>query len=141
MLSGCCKETVEALTELALLFDAWFILIMRSDPNPNEICSIFNGQGPVMRFNSHGPELANLFEVQRRVCGIFFQEVEVVSGNFLDWKEGAHSKTKIEQLCDVSQVLESTLCFFFQRLAHQKIELSGLRVGFDLLVPPLPALF
>ena len=49
---------------LALLLDASLVLIMRSDPNPNEICPVLNGQRPVMRANPHGPQLANLFEVQ-----------------------------------------------------------------------------
>ena len=50
--------------ELALLLDASLVLIMRSNPNPNEICPVLNGQLPVMRANPHGPQLANLFEVQ-----------------------------------------------------------------------------
>jgi hypothetical protein len=45
------------------LLDESFILIMRTDPNPDEIGSILNCQRPVMRPHPDGPELANLFEM------------------------------------------------------------------------------
>jgi hypothetical protein len=78
------RSLQESADELALLLDTPLILIMMSNPNPDEICPILNGQRPVMRPNSHRPQLANLLEVQRRVCGVFLQEVEVVSGHSLD---------------------------------------------------------
>jgi hypothetical protein len=48
---------------LALLFDESLILIMRTDPNPDEIRSILDCKRPVMRSGSHGPKLADLFKV------------------------------------------------------------------------------
>ncbi|HEU5407501.1 MAG TPA: hypothetical protein VFU48_07020 [Nitrospira sp.] len=75
---------------------------MRSNPQPHEICTILDSQRPVMRANSHRPQLANFLEVQRRVRGILFQEVGVVSGHSLDKiPEGPHSKPKTEPLYDV----------------------------------------
>ena len=66
------------------MLDEPLVFIMRPDPNPDEIPLVFYGQGSMMRPGPHGPQLADLFEVQRRVCGIFFQEVEVVAGHSLD---------------------------------------------------------
>jgi hypothetical protein len=47
---------------LALLLDDSLILIMRTDPNPDEVRSILDCQRPVMRPSPHGPQLADLFE-------------------------------------------------------------------------------
>jgi len=57
---------------------------MWPDPNPNEVGLVLDCERTVMTANSHRPQLANFLEVQRRVCEIFFQEVEVVSGHSLD---------------------------------------------------------
>jgi hypothetical protein len=48
---------------LALLFDQSLILIMRTDPNPNEILSVLDCKRPVMSPGSRGPKLSDLFEV------------------------------------------------------------------------------
>jgi hypothetical protein len=45
------------------MLDESLILIMRTDPNPDEIRPILDCQRPVMRPNPHGPQLANFFEV------------------------------------------------------------------------------
>jgi hypothetical protein len=45
------------------LFDDPLVFIMRTDPDPDEVLSVLNGECPVMRASSRRPKLANLFEV------------------------------------------------------------------------------
>ena len=60
------------------------ILIMRTDPDPNEIRAIFNRKGSIVEANSGRPQLANLLEMQRWVAAIGLQEFKVLSRHLLD---------------------------------------------------------
>jgi hypothetical protein len=48
---------------LVLLLDESFVLVMRTDPNPDEIHAVLYCQCPMMRTGPHRPKLANLFEM------------------------------------------------------------------------------
>jgi hypothetical protein len=54
-------KTISGL--LGLLFDESLILVMRTDPHPDELYPILDCQRPVMRPSSDGPKLADFFEV------------------------------------------------------------------------------
>jgi hypothetical protein len=47
-----------------------FILVVRSDPKPNEIGTGFDGQGAVVKADADRPISADFFELQRRMTGI-----------------------------------------------------------------------
>ena len=50
-------------TKSALLLDKSLIFVVRTDPDPDEIRVILDGQRSVMRTSPDRPELANFFEV------------------------------------------------------------------------------
>lgn len=51
------------------VFDESFILIMRTDPNPDEIRSIFDRKRPLTKRSSHRPKLADLLKCREGVKG------------------------------------------------------------------------
>jgi hypothetical protein len=53
-----------ASARLALLLNKSLILIVRPDPNPDEIRAILDSQRSMMRPCPYGPKFANLFEVE-----------------------------------------------------------------------------
>jgi hypothetical protein len=49
--------------QLALLFDESLILIVGTDPNPDEIHPVLDRKRPIMRSGSRRPKFADLFEM------------------------------------------------------------------------------
>ena len=68
----------------ALPFDQPLIFVMGTDPDPDEICAVFHGDGTVIDPDSCGPQIPNFLEMQRGVCWIRLQEGEVLAGKSLD---------------------------------------------------------
>ncbi len=56
---------------------------MATDPHPNKIVTICNSEGSSVNPNSDRPETTDFFEMQRGMSGIFFKQLEVLTGKFL----------------------------------------------------------
>ena len=59
------------------------ILIVEANPEPDEIPAVLYSHGPVSRTNPGGPVSAYIFEPERRVAWICFQEFEVAASHLL----------------------------------------------------------
>ena len=46
-------------------FQGVLVFVMRADPHPNEIVTVFDGQGAVKEVDGGGPESAHFLELQR----------------------------------------------------------------------------
>src|SRR3989304_1925392 len=115
---------------------------MRADPDPDKIRTILHCEGAVIDPDPRGPQLSDLFEMQRGVRWVLLQELEVLSGHSLDrFRQTRKAGPETGGCAMHSQVLESPLGLLLASLTHQEIEPSSLRVAFDLLVPSLPVLF
>ncbi len=60
------------------------IFVMGPNPNPYEILTICNGQCSVVNSYPDRPELANFFEMKRRVGRIDFKEFEILFRQLLN---------------------------------------------------------
>jgi hypothetical protein len=54
------------------LFDHSLILVVRTDPNPDEVRAILHSDGAVIDADSRRPEIPDSFEMKRRVCWVLF---------------------------------------------------------------------
>jgi hypothetical protein len=59
---------------LALLFDQSLILVVRADPDPDKVRTIFHGEGAVIDPDPSRPQLPDFLEMERGVRWVFFQE-------------------------------------------------------------------
>lgn len=57
---------------------------MCSDPNPIHAAFDIGGEGPVVRSNTHRPELTDFLEVQGGMSGIRLEELIVLVRKLLD---------------------------------------------------------
>jgi len=60
-----------------LLFDQSFIVIVRANPDPNEVRAILHSQGAVVDPDPSGPKNTYFLEMQGGVGWIVFQKFEV----------------------------------------------------------------
>jgi hypothetical protein len=60
------------------------ILVVRSDPEPQNAVRSLNAYGSIVQADSDGVDSPNLFEVQRRMPGVALQQLEVSSGYSLN---------------------------------------------------------
>jgi hypothetical protein len=52
------------------LIDHAFVLIVGANPDPGELVLVSESHGTVCLCNSHGPKLASVLQMQRRMAGI-----------------------------------------------------------------------
>lgn len=57
-------------------------------PEPDEVCTVFDGQGTMSQTDAGGPEAVDALESERRVVRVRLQECEVFIGKLSDmvWK-------------------------------------------------------
>jgi hypothetical protein len=64
--------------------DQPLILVMGTDPDPDEVRAVLHGDGTVIDPDPCGPQFPNLLEVQGGVSGVRLQQREVLAGDSLD---------------------------------------------------------
>jgi hypothetical protein len=69
---------------LALFFDHSLVLVMHSNPEPNQSIRNFDRKGTIVNSDSRGAVSANLFEVQGRMSGVCFQPLILFIRHFLN---------------------------------------------------------
>ncbi len=58
---------------------------MVTNPEPDNVGTILDGNGPVVNSDSGGPEPANLFEMERRVPRISLEQTVILVGELPDF--------------------------------------------------------
>lgn len=65
-------------------FHDTIVFVVRSDPHPDEVLSVFDGECPVGEIDPCGPEDSDLLKLQRGVSGIGLQQGKGLIGPFAD---------------------------------------------------------
>jgi hypothetical protein len=75
---------------LALFFDQPPILVMRTDPDPDEVPTVFCGESAVSKPGSYRPQLSDSLEMERGMGGVLLQDFKIRTGHCLDrfWQSG-----------------------------------------------------
>lgn len=101
-----------------------FVVIMRANPNPDEIRTIFNCKSPVINPNPDRPEITCLFETERGVSVVCSEEFKITVSQYVNMP-GKFFVTQPKPLgCSVH--LESPQISFIllvTRFSDKKIEL------------------
>ncbi len=92
---------------------------MRTDPDPDKVRAILHCEGAVIDPDPHGPQLSNFLEMQGGVRWAPLQELEILSGYFLDSFRQARQGGPETRGCAMhSEVLESPLGLLLASLTH-----------------------
>src|SRR3989440_7870534 len=106
---------------------------MIADPKPDQVFFMLNCQGAITKADSHGPLTADLFEMQRGMARIIFEQLEIFIGQSPNVRRQAPVEgTRMLKLQGASQIGAATVFELFDGLGTQSVELAGGGVGFKL---------
>ena len=137
-----CSRPAPTAVLAGVLPDHTLVLVMRTDPHPDEVAAILDGKGSVGKADSSRPELADLLEVQRWMSRILLEQSEVFPGQILGaFGEIGEARPKLTCRPVHLQLPKSSSLLLARGFFDQEVQLAGCSVFLDFPVPAFPRSF